>query len=332
MNTKKQKLLSNNMKLTDPLVSILIPTYNRVEFLGKALDSALSQTYKNIEIIVHDDASTDGTSKLLSKYHDPRLHLIHTVDNHGMLGGWNYIVKAAKGDYIKFLGSDDLLEPTCVKELVKAAVSHPNAAIITCQRKFIDNKGKVIEKMGFATKDIVEDGKQHVHWILTSLRENKIGEPSAVLYPKKLVKKAGLYDPAFSQFADFEYWIRLLQFGDIVYIHRPLCSFRTHVGSNTSAAIRDGRFITEIYALIRKYYLPRQSVAKAGKDYRKIFSLTELDRQHVTKQKTLDTLKNIKDLFIHGQLTQARNYFAKLNQEVSLDVMTRTTINFLLKQ
>jgi glycosyltransferase involved in cell wall biosynthesis len=312
------------VRTIEPLVSILIPTFNRVDYLGEAIDSALAQTYKNIKIIVHDDASTDSTPELLKKYSDKRLRIIRTEDNHGMLGGWNYIVTKAKGEYIKFLASDDLLEPTCVEELVNAAIKHPNASVITCQRKFIDGEGRVVKKMGFATKDVVVDGDEHAHWILTTLRENKIGEPTAILYPTKLVKKAGDYDKTFSQFADFEYWIRLLKFGDLVYVHKALCSFRTHAGSNTSAAIRDGRFITEIFALLKKYY--------DSTHYSKVFDLTGKDRAHVTKMKTLDTLKNIKDLFTHGQLSQARRYFSRLSAEVSLDSMTRSTISFLLQK
>lgn len=308
----------------NPLVSILIPTYNRADYLGEALISALNQTYKNIEIIVHDDASTDGTLALLAKYSDKRLKIIRTEDNHGMIGGWNYIVKFAKGKYIKFLASDDLLEPTCVEELVKAAESHKNAAIVTCQRQFVDGDGKLETKMGFASRDEVVSGVAHARWILTTLRENLIGEPTAVLYPTALVKKAGDYDKTFSQFADFEYWIRLLHFGDVVYVHKPLCSFRVHAGSNTSAAMKDGRFITEIFALIKKYY--------GNKKYRQAFGLTDHDLEHVTRQKTLDTLKNIKDLFVAGEISQARRYFKRLSAEVSLDSMTKETVAFLLRK
>ncbi|MFH1244421.1 MAG: glycosyltransferase [bacterium] len=294
----------------NPLVSILIPTYNREAYLGDAINSALNQTYPNIEIIVHDDASTDQTIELLSLYHDPHLRVIRTDTNHGMIGGWNYIVQQARGEYLKFLASDDLLTPTCVAELVKATLAHPQAALITCQRKFIDGEGRpvrrggVVKTLGFAHKSVIVNGLAHAHEILTTLRENKIGEPTAVLYPTKLVKKAGEYDPQFSQFADFEYWIRLLQFGDLVYLHRPLCSFRLHTGSNTSAAIRDGRFISEIFTLIHKYY--------DSSPFCRAFSLTPADRHHVTRQKTLDTLKNIKDLFVHGQLAQATRYFVRL--------------------
>lgn len=294
-----------------PLVSILIPTFNRADYLTTALDSALAQTYKNIEIIVHDDASTDDTPGVLARYHDPRLRVIRTGDNHGMLGGWNFIVKQARGEYLKFLASDDSLEPTCVAELVQAALAHPRAAIITCQRQFIDEKGRVIKKMGFANKNVVVDGLEHTHWILTTLRENKIGEPTAVLYPAKLVKKAGEYDHQFSQFADFEYWIRLLAHGDLVYLHKPLCSFRLHAGSNTSAAIRDGRFITEIFALIHKYYDDYKV-----RNFVKTYALTPADRAHVTKLKTLDTLKNIKDLFLAGQFSQSLRYLFRLIQTI----------------
>lgn len=307
----------------NPLVSILIPTYNRADFVGEALNSALNQTYSNLEIIVHDDASQDNTPEVLSGYHDPRVRIIRTEANHGMIGGWNYIVKRAHGEYIKFLASDDLLSPTCVAELVSAARAHPNAGIITCQRKFINEQGRVVKKMGFAQKDTVVDGPTHAHEILTSLRENKIGEPTAVLYPTKLVKKAGEYDPQFSQFADFEYWIRILQFGSVIYIHRPLCSFRLHGGSNTSASVRDGRFIAEIFALLHKYY--------DSPTFSRAFHLTSADRVRVTRQKTLDTLKNIKDLFVHGELVTARRYFARLSREITLDSMTRATISYLLR-
>jgi glycosyltransferase involved in cell wall biosynthesis len=311
----------------------LIPTYNRADYLGQAVASALAQDYPNLEIIVHDDASTDGTQAVLRPFRrDPRLRVITTRSNHGMLGGWNYIVKKATGKYLKFLASDDLLAPRAVTELVAALESHPEAALATCRRRFIDENGRVTRTMGFAAQSCVVSGRAHAHWILTTLRENKIGEPTAVLYRRRDVARAGAYDPTFSQFADFEYWLRLLACGDIVYVHKPLCSFRVHAGSNTSAAIRDGRFITEIFALIKKYYVPAGASAKEGKDpiFVKAFSLTDRDRAHVTRVKTLDTLKNIKDLFAHGEMAMARRYFSRLQKEVPLDYMTRATIQFLL--
>lgn len=307
-----------------PLVSILIPTYNRAGYLSMAIDSALAQTYPHCEIIVHDDASTDDTPQVLHKYHGiPHLKIIRTESNHGMLGGWNYIQQKAKGKYIKFLASDDFLEPDSVQVLVTAAEANPHASLITCRRRFVNEKGKLVKRMQFAGRDKAVKGRDHAHWILTTLRENKIGEPTAVLYPRTLISLAGEYDPQFSSFADFEYWIRLLEFGDLVYVHQSLCSFRIHEGSVSSAGVRDGRFITEIFALIAKFYNhPR---------YLKSFALTADDRKLVTRTKTLDILKNIKDLFVDGQIKMARDYFRRLSRAVRLDDMTRATLSYILK-
>jgi len=308
--------------MSDPLVSVLIPTFNRRDFVVKAIASALAQTYPNIEVVVHDDNSSDGTKKSLKKINDKRFRYVFTPKNHGMVGGWNFIHNLAKGEYIKYLADDDLLEPTCVAKLVKAATKHPNSSIVTCKRKFVDKEGNVINTAQFSNKQTVTDGRKHAHWVLTTIRENKIGEPSAVLYRKVDGEKAGLFDPQFSQFADFEFWIRLLEFGDIVYVDEPLCSFRTHADSNTSASHKDGRFITEIFRLIEKYY--------NNPHYQTVFKLDGSDRKNVVKIKTLDTLKNIKDLFISGKFLQARMYFSRLNKEVKIDEITKATISHLI--
>lgn len=273
-------------------------------YLKEAIDSALAQTYNNLEIIVYNAASTDSTRKLLSHYSDPRLRVINGRTNYGMVKSWNYVQHKARGEYLKFLADDDLLAPDCVKLLVRAALAHPRAALVTCRRQFINEKGALVKSMGFAKTDKVTNGREYAHALLTSLRKNKIGEPTAVLYPAKLAKKAGGYDPAFSQFADFEYWLRLLQYGDLVYLDRPLCSFRLHQTSGTSDAQRDGRFISETFRLINKFYKDPIFVQN--------FSLTKADRSRVTRVKTLDILKNIKDLALAGNLPRALVYSSRL--------------------
>lgn len=287
----------------------MIPVYNRQDYIGAAIESVLNQSYTNFELIVHDDASTDRTLEVISSFHDPRLRIIHSSHNHGMIGGWNYLLKKSRGDFIKQMGSDDLLAPNCIREQLHALRVHPEVSLVTCQRQVIDQSGKQITTYQFALQTTLVSGQQHARWILTNLRENKIGEPCATMFRRTLIKRAGMFDPRFSQFADFEYWIRLLQYGDLLYLHAPLCSFRTHAGSNTSAAISDGRFITEIFMLIAKYYKDPIFV--------KTFSLTPADCAHVTRQKTLDTLKNIKDLFISGYFLRASKYTLRLIGAIS---------------
>ena len=299
------------MSKNNPLVSIMIPVFNRQDYVGEAITSVLRQTYQNFELIVHDDASTDASLAVIKSFHDPRLRIIHTSKNHGMLGGWNYLLQKGQGKYIKQMGSDDLLAPDCIARELAILEQYPGVSLVTCQRQVIGRAGEHLFTYQFGQHSQLVSGTEHAHWILTNLRENKIGEPCAVLFRRSLVglprrseAKAGLFDPQFSQFADFEYWIRLLQFGDLYYLHTPLVYFRQHPDSNTSAAISDGRFITEIFALIVKYYKDPFFV--------KTFSLTSADQAQVTRQKTLDTLKNIKDLLLNGHFLMASRYTTKL--------------------
>lgn len=292
------------MSKNEPLVSVMIPVFNRQEYIGAAIKSVLSQSYTNFELVIHDDNSSDDSLKVIKSFHDPRIHVIHTSSNHGMIGGWNYLLKNAKGKYIKQMGSDDLLAKNCLKEQVQVLESHKSVSLVTCQRVVINERGLKTKTLQFSDSSGLINGIDHAHWILTTIRENKIGEPCATMFRSKDLKEAGIFDPTFSQFADFEYWIRILSQGDLYYLHKPLCYFRMHEGSNTTKAILDGRFITEIFKLIDKYY--------KNSKYIKTYGLTDSDRRGVIKLKVLDTLKNIKDLVFARKIYQALRYTTRL--------------------
>lgn len=292
-----------------PLVSILIPTYNQDSYIAEALDSALEQTYPNIEIIVHDYASTDNTYNILKKYNDPRLRVLRSKVNHGMVWSWNNIMDQAKGEYIKFFASDDLLYPTCVEELVKTAQMNKSASLITCKRVIIDQNGKKISTLQYASKNTVDNGLTHAHWILTTLIENLIGEPTAVLFRKRDVKKAGRFDDDLHNFVDFEYWIRLLAHGDLVYMNKPLCAFRAHGETSTARAISEGLFIDDIFTVMAKYYTPENMST---------YGLTSADERTLRRRKIGDLLRNMRDLIISGKRGRARKYLARLRKYVSV--------------
>jgi len=287
--------------MKSPLVSVLIPTYNRATLIEEALTSVLTQTYSNLEILIHDNHSEDDTLRRLSKYrHDPRVKVYHAPHNRGMIGAWNYLLKKSRGKYIKYLASDDLIDSSCVEREVAELEANPQVVLATCQRKFVNLATGKSKLLGFAKKSGVFNGLDYASELLTTLRENRIGEPTAVIFRRRLVSQVGLFDPQFSQYADFEYWLRLLAYGDIAYLHAPLCTFRLHGASSTSSAIADGRFIKETYRLIKKYY--------ASPTYQKIYRLTATDCRMVRRLKTLDFLKNIKDLVMSRQLTRALRY------------------------
>lgn len=102
----------------NPLVSILIPVYNRVTLVGETIESAINQTYQNIEIIIVDNFSTDGTWELLNEYalKDKRIRIFQNIENVGPVRNWIECLKFSKGDFIKMLFSDDLISSGFILE------------------------------------------------------------------------------------------------------------------------------------------------------------------------------------------------------------------------
>jgi len=129
-------------------ISVIIPVYNVIDFLKECLGSVLNQTYKNLEIILVDDGSTDGSSQICDEYKkkDRRIQVIHK-ENGGLSDARNYGMKYAKGEYIAFLDSDDYVENTMYEKLYNKAISE-NADYVECDFYWVyPNKKK--EDKGF---------------------------------------------------------------------------------------------------------------------------------------------------------------------------------------
>lgn len=130
-----------------PLISIGIPTYNRADiFLRQALNSALSQTYPNIEIIVSDNCSTDNTEEIVKSYNDPRIRYFKQKVNIGSVPNSNFCLEQAMGDYYMLHHDDDLLDPDMIETCMKAVNYSTDAGIIRSGTRVIDMNGNVIQE------------------------------------------------------------------------------------------------------------------------------------------------------------------------------------------
>src|SRR5687767_7944179 len=125
------------MMINQPLVSICIPTYNAGPYFEPCLQSALEQTYSNVEILISDDGSTDETLQIVCKYQQqyPHIRLVKNP-NRGMVNNWNNCIIESKGEWIKFLFQDDLLKPACVEKMLDACVAS-KVDVGLCRREFI---------------------------------------------------------------------------------------------------------------------------------------------------------------------------------------------------
>jgi glycosyltransferase involved in cell wall biosynthesis len=114
----------------DPLITIAIPTFNRVDFLKSCLSSAFSQTYPCLEVLVSDNASTDGTEEFLAALSDPRLRVIRQRSNIGLLPNWNACLSAASGEYIVFVPDDDSIAPHFLDRCVGLVRLQPQVPVV----------------------------------------------------------------------------------------------------------------------------------------------------------------------------------------------------------
>ena len=130
------------------LVTIGIPTYNRADrFLRQALESAIGQTYPNLEIIVSDNCSSDNTEAVVKDYDDPRIKYIKHSKNIGPLGNSNFCLNQAKGEYFLQLHDDDVIDPDFIETCMRAEDASPNVGVIRTGVRIIDDNGKVLKTL-----------------------------------------------------------------------------------------------------------------------------------------------------------------------------------------
>jgi predicted SAM-dependent methyltransferase len=222
-----------------PLVSVVIPAYNP-RYFAQSLESALNQTYRNLEIIICDDSSEDRILDIVRKYQetDSRIRYVRNTDRGEIPGRNNHILcfNEAQGEFIKFLNDDDLLAPDCVRRLLDCFVDNPDLVLATSKRQRIDAQGNHLDDIP-ATRspfshDTLINGLQLGQALVRS-KINFIGEPTTALFRKSelidVEPDFGSVDkwPVVGMF-DIAVWLNLLVRGDAVYIVEPLSYFRIH--------------------------------------------------------------------------------------------------------
>ncbi|MEO8627245.1 MAG: glycosyltransferase family 2 protein [Betaproteobacteria bacterium] len=234
-----------------PLVSVCIPTYNYRHYLLEAVESALAQTQQNIEIVVVDNASTDGTIELLSELsaRDRRIRFVRNPTNLGMTANFNRCLELAEGKYIKFLCADDVLSAKCVERMADIAERHPEVSLVGCARYLFDDRKRVVGQRGYSRAPLVADGRKIIADCFFS--GNLIGEPTAVLFRND--DRARRFNLGYTQLLDLELWFRLLESGAFAFIPEALCGIRQHAAQGTGENLRAGRVVTDKVLLFDQF-------------------------------------------------------------------------------
>jgi glycosyltransferase involved in cell wall biosynthesis len=232
----------------NPIVTVIIPTYNRADLLPQAVKSVLSQTFTDFELLILDDSSTDNTHEVIKPFlNDSRVRYIYDPENKGITANRNYGLGVSKGIYIAMLDSDDVwINDSKLQRQVEILDAHPEVGVVGTFSKKINAQGEVI---GEITAKLAHSSIRRNMMFRNQLTQ------SSVLIRKEALDNVGWYDENIPIWEDYELWLRIGLNYQLRNIPEFFTGYRVHEGniSNLSKEKSISAYTT-IYQLYKKKY------------------------------------------------------------------------------
>ena len=209
-----------------PIITIYITNYNYGTYIKKAINSALEQSYKNIDLIIIDDASTDFSKRIIKKYEKyDRVRIIYNKPKKGLIKSSNIAVRASKGEFVLRLDADDYLKKDCLKILYSKIKKNNNVAMVYSDYYEIDSNDNVLIKQ-----------KQIDINSISTLKDRPV-LAACCLIRKSALFSVNLYDEKFNRQDGYDLWYKLIKEFNFKYVSKPLFFYRKHLNNLTSNKI-----------------------------------------------------------------------------------------------
>jgi glycosyltransferase involved in cell wall biosynthesis len=229
-------MLKGSFVMSEPLVSVVMGTYNHAPFVAEAIRSVLAQDFTDYEFLIADDGSSDGTASVVAEFSDPRLQFRPHPVNRGAAVVLNELVTQARGRYICVLNSDDAWMGQKLSEQVAILQSRPEIGAVFGRVLFVDRDGNPIDKASLSFGTVFDqpdrtrgEWLRHFFW-----KGNCLCHPS-VMIRRDIYAAVGLYDNRLRQLPDLDMWIRVVKVADIFVSPSTMVRFRIMPGENTSS-------------------------------------------------------------------------------------------------
>jgi glycosyltransferase involved in cell wall biosynthesis len=239
----------------NPLVIVIISTYNRAQKLRSALRSVVNQTYNNLEIIVIDDGSTDNTSEVVKNFKDKRIKYLYKK-NSGPYDSRNYAIRRSKGDYIAFLDDDDQYLPQKIEMQVEFMQKHKEYGFCYGNLKILKNRKSHL---------IISKEKENTYINLLLDGTGSYVTIQTILLKRSVVKKTGLFRLDIKRAEDYDYWLRCAKKFKFGYIDKPLAIYKLHDSNIT----KDHDKILKWMSFVRLIHLKKLKKSDIPKKYLK---------------------------------------------------------------
>lgn len=225
--------------MNNPLVSAIIPNYNYGHFLAQTVDSVLAQTYKNVEIIVVDDGSTDDSARVLDGYGE-KIRWFRQA-NEGVSEARNRGVAESRGEILAFLDSDDIWLPEKIEKQVEIFQSDALVGLVHCGCVDFDNDGRLLEEhLEGLSGNVAEEMIRYRRAVI-------LGGGSAVAVRRRVFDEIGGFDPSLSPAEDWEFYFQAMRRHKVGFVPEILMKYRRHGGNNHMNIKRMERAIVGAY-------------------------------------------------------------------------------------
>jgi glycosyltransferase involved in cell wall biosynthesis len=208
-----------------PKISVILPVYNGEKYLAEAINSILSQTYRDFELIIVNDCSSDGTSEILSTYIDERIRIINNSSNLKLSRSLNKGIETAQGQFIARMDADDVSLPERFEKQVAFLEGHPEIGVVGCWVRRIDEKGNITGKIFRETRP------EAIKWEL--FFGTPVPHPT-VMIRAAVIKRAGGFSNDISAAVDYECWTRLVKTTKFANLAEFLLLYRMHTENMSS--------------------------------------------------------------------------------------------------
>jgi glycosyltransferase involved in cell wall biosynthesis len=227
------------------LVSVVIPTYNYARFVGEAVESALGQTYRNIEVIVVDDGSTDHTQDVLRRFGGAIASI--RKQNQGLSAARNTGIMHARGAYVAFLDSDDIWLPEKIALQMDAFGGDCSVGLVTCGGLLMREDGEIY---GSYSREPVAGRARLLEKLVM---ENFVAGGSDACIRRVCFDAVGLFDESLRSAEDWDMWLRITRRYGVRFLTQPLCKVRVSSKSMSSAS-NNATMISNELAVLDKYF------------------------------------------------------------------------------
>lgn len=237
-----------------PDISVIMSVYNDITYLDSAIQSILSQTFQNFELIIVNDGSTDGTQDILHAYRDPRIIILENLVNIGLTRSLNMALSCAKGKYIARMDSDDISLPHRFESQFEFLENHPDHALLGSSYYQINTLGEV--------EKLIQLKTDHDEIVIELKTANHFGH-GTVMFRKDIVTQLGGYNERYKYAQDYDLWLRISENYLVGNLNEPLYYWRLTDGSISSVKATEQKYFADLAkteAVVRSNNKPTVSV------------------------------------------------------------------------